>query len=263
VKVGTEFEFRNPVHFVQFTDLNVRDAEYETEAVLDHLFFHDNTAPFVAHRLIQRFTSSNPSPRYVTVVADAFRTGTYGGTTYSGKYGDLGATIEAILRYREARNPMAMRDPHHGKLREPVVKLTHMFRAMEFEPKLGQEIEFSTIRNMIGQEPYQAPSVFNFYLPSYQAPGAVENALLTAPEAQLATAPFLVGYLNGLRSLIDNGLTHFNGGFGGGYVQMPRERGREGERERGRGEGDRGGGQNRDRERPSQTVYTRGLLEMK
>ena len=122
MKVGTEFEFRNPVHFVQFTDLNVRDAEYETEAVLDHLFFHDNTAPFVAHRLIQRFTSSNPSPRYVTVVADAFRTGTYGGTTYSGKYGDLGATIEAILRNREARNPMAVRDPHHGKLREPILK---------------------------------------------------------------------------------------------------------------------------------------------
>ena len=220
------------MHFVQFTDCNVRDAEYETEAVLDHLFFHDNTAPFVAHRLIQRFTSSNPSPRYVTAVADAFRTGTYGGTTYSGKYGDLGATIEAILRYREARNPMAVRDPHHGKLREPMVKLTHMFRAMEFVPKLGQEIEFATIHNMIGQEPYQAPSVFNFYLPSYQAPGAVEKALLTAPEAQLATAPFLVGYLNGLRSLIDNGLTNGYKGWGSGYVQMPLQRERQRETER-------------------------------
>ncbi|MEC8796613.1 MAG: DUF1800 family protein, partial [Pseudomonadota bacterium] len=45
--------------------INGRDAEYETEALLTHLFRHRNTAPFLAYRLIQRLTSSNPSPRYM------------------------------------------------------------------------------------------------------------------------------------------------------------------------------------------------------
>ena len=48
---------------------------YETEALLDHLFFHPNTAPFIAHRLIQRMTTSNPSPTYVKAVSTAFSTG--------------------------------------------------------------------------------------------------------------------------------------------------------------------------------------------
>ena len=42
-------------------------AEHETEALLDHLFEHDNTAPFIAIRLIQRLIGSNPTPRFVKV----------------------------------------------------------------------------------------------------------------------------------------------------------------------------------------------------
>ena len=97
------FSFRNAPHFVSIATPTAADAEAETEALLDHLFHHPNTAPFVAHRLIQRFTTSNPSPRYVSVVADAFRTGMHGGHTYSGAYGDLGATVAAVLSDREAR----------------------------------------------------------------------------------------------------------------------------------------------------------------
>ena len=52
-------------------------ALYETEALLEHLFLHPNTAPFIAHRLIQRMTTSNPSPKYVKAVATAFSTGTH------------------------------------------------------------------------------------------------------------------------------------------------------------------------------------------
>ncbi len=57
----------------------MRDAQYETEAALDLYFYHPNTAPFIAFRLIQRFTTSNPKPRYVKAVATAFRTGSYEG----------------------------------------------------------------------------------------------------------------------------------------------------------------------------------------
>ena len=56
----------------------------QVESLLDHLFFHPNTAPFISYRLMQRFGTSNPTPAYVQDVATAFRTGTYNGRTYSG-----------------------------------------------------------------------------------------------------------------------------------------------------------------------------------
>ena len=72
-----------------------------TEAVLDDYFFHQNTAPFLARLLIQRFNiASNPAPAYVAAVATAFRSGSYsseGKTFGSGNYGDLGSTIAAIF----------------------------------------------------------------------------------------------------------------------------------------------------------------------
>lgn len=106
------FSFRNPPHFIPllgqqvFTfitwnsdEIYLPQAKEEVEALLDHLFEHPNTAPFVAKRLIQRLVSSNPSPRYVKAVSDAFINGQYppSGLTFSGKYGDLAATFTAIL----------------------------------------------------------------------------------------------------------------------------------------------------------------------
>ena len=63
------FAFRNPPKFNSFIRPSIRDAQHETDALLDHLFWHKNVAPFIAWKLIQRFTSSNPSPRYVRAVA--------------------------------------------------------------------------------------------------------------------------------------------------------------------------------------------------
>lgn len=116
------FFFRNAPHFVSFTHPMSRDAYHQTEAMIDHLVSQPNTASFIAHRLIQRFTSSNPSPRYLRAVADAFRTGTYAGVSY-GEYGDLGATIAAVLLDEEARSTTLDADPSHGKLREPLLKV--------------------------------------------------------------------------------------------------------------------------------------------
>ena len=63
------------------------------------------------------------------------------------------------------------------------------------------------------QAPFLAPSVFNFYRPDYAPPGFAERGLV-APEAQLATAPLQVGYLNGMSSLAHYGLTSCASGFG-------------------------------------------------
>lgn len=71
---------------------------------------------------------------------------------------------------------------------------------------------------LIGQMPFSSPTVFNFYLPDYTPLGAVSAAGLYAPEAQLGTAPFVVGFLNGVASLINNGLTNCRNGFGSPWL---------------------------------------------
>ena len=222
---GGGFSFRNAPHFVSLETPTAADAAAETEAVLDHLFQHPNTAPFVAHRMIQRFTNSNPSPRYVRLVADAFRTGTYGGRTYSGTYGDLGAMVAAVLSDREARATTLDADPAHGVLREPLLLVHHVLRALEFTSTDGREIELLSIEQDIGMEAHKSPSVFNFYQPDFSPSGALAAAGLYAPEAGLATAPFLIGLLNGLVSLVDLGLSSCSYGFGQGcaHYQLRRD----------------------------------------
>jgi uncharacterized protein (DUF1800 family) len=97
----------------------------ETDAVLDHLLYHENTAPFVALRFAQRFGTSYPSSYYIQTIAEAFRTGEYvysdGSvqTTYGqGQYGDLAATIAATLLDREARSVLLEDGPSHGGIKE-------------------------------------------------------------------------------------------------------------------------------------------------
>jgi hypothetical protein len=75
--VGANLSFRNPVHFMSLADPEPRDAHDETDAALDHYFYHSNTAPFVATRLAQRFGISNPSPGYMERIVAAFRSGSF------------------------------------------------------------------------------------------------------------------------------------------------------------------------------------------
>ena len=121
------------------TDRTVKQAEDETDALLDHLVLHPNTAPFISHKLIQRFVTSNPSPRYIKTVSNAFVTGSYNGTVVSGLYGDLKATMLAILFDREARDPVVPLDPSYGQIREPLNTIYHMM-SMEYKSRDTREI---------------------------------------------------------------------------------------------------------------------------
>ena len=102
-----------------------RQAFLEVEVLLDHLFRHNNTPVHVAKRLIPRFVTSNPSPSYIRSVVDAFRSGTYDRKTYSGSYGDLGATVAAILLQPEARSS-SVNAKYSGTLREHMVTVIHL-----------------------------------------------------------------------------------------------------------------------------------------
>jgi len=130
------FWFRNPPHFISFIVPDIRDAAYETDAVLDHYFFHDNVAPFLATRIIQRFGISNPSPRYVQQVARAFTDGYYMSNVEisfgDNKYGSLSALLAATLLDQEARSVVLDVDPTSGSLREPMIKLIAYYEPCTF-----------------------------------------------------------------------------------------------------------------------------------
>jgi cullin-associated NEDD8-dissociated protein 1 len=209
VKVGT-YSFRNAPVFLTPGWITQRAALAEVESLLDHLFRHPNTPVFIAYRLIQRLVTSNPSPTYISDVGQAFRTGQYGGKTYSGKYGDLGATVAAILLHPEARGMQA--SATMGKLREPIIKIIHFFRAMEYSDSGHRQVILQKLEDVIGQSMTESPSVFNFYNPDYQ-PARFSTGVV-GPEFQIFTAPFAVGFLNGMTSLIDHGLVQCEKGFG-------------------------------------------------
>ncbi|KAI2512165.1 Protein of unknown function (DUF1501) [Fragilaria crotonensis] len=221
--VNSDISFRNPVHFMSLEDPEPRDAHYETEATLDHYFYHPNTAPFIATRLAQRFGISNPSPGYIARIADSFRTGLYrfsvGFSSVmfgSGRYGDLAATIACVLLDREARTVVLDADPAHGSLREPLLRVIGLMRSMQF--KRYDDIPYvdfaSNAGAAIGQMAHEIPTVFSYFLPGYKAPGVVAQSSLVAPEAQVASGPKLVNLVNGMLSLIKYGFDGCNGGLG-------------------------------------------------
>jgi uncharacterized protein (DUF1501 family) len=221
--VGTTYSFRNPVHFVSISDPEVFQAEHETDAALDHYFYHPNTAPFLALRFAQRFGISNPSPGYITRIANAFRSGTFRFTsgvspvTYgSGRYGDLGAMVACVLLDREARTTLLDADPTHGSLKEPLIKIVGLMRGLDFS-LVGNAgfIDFDIdVNERIGQMAHAIPNVFSFFLPEHKPPGPVALASLAAPEGQVITGPRTINFLNGVFSLIKYGLTSCLDGFG-------------------------------------------------
>ena len=215
VNIGSSFSFRNPPSFMSVIEPTARDAFWETEAVLDVFFHHPNLAPFVADFLIKRFVTSNPTPRYVEVVANAFLSGKYGDSDEfgSGKYGDLEATIAAVLLERESLSSTLEADTTQGKMREPLLKLMHIMRSLEVEKKNGEEIVESYIYNKIGEMATMTPSVFNFYQSDYQPAGKISLSSLVSPEGQLINAPTVLSWLNGVLSLVEYGLTNCYYGF--------------------------------------------------
>ncbi|WP_176256772.1 DUF1800 domain-containing protein [Derxia lacustris] len=166
-----------------------RTAAQSLELVLDSVMNHKNMAPFIARRLIQAFVTSNPSPGYLAAVATAFESGSYAGFG-SGTRGDLAATLAAVLLSTEARLDGYVWGDGYGRLREPVQLYTAVLRATEAST---DAIWFNwTFGDGLGQDPFNAPSVFNFYAPDNALPGTsyvspafgIENASTTLSRIQ-------------------------------------------------------------------------------
>ena len=184
---------------------------YETNSVLDSLFYHPTHPPFLASRVIQRFGISNPSPGLIERVATAYKLGSYdNGRFGSGKYGDLGAMIAAILLDDDTRQVVLDADPAHGHLREPLVKVLSFFRSMgvSYASPLHIPTLLST-ESMIGQGSFESPSVFSFFLPEYTPfVGAVQSAGLVAPESMVLSGDNLLDLLETVFGTVKFGITH-------------------------------------------------------
>lgn len=92
----------------------------------------------------------------------AFRTGTFtfGSETFgTGEYGDLAAMSAAILLDREIRSKTLRQDPFFGALREPIIKVIGILRALKFT-KSSPLLELELLDDKIGQAPYEQPTVF-------------------------------------------------------------------------------------------------------
>ena len=173
---------------------------------LDQLMSVASVGPFLSRQLIQRFTTSNPSPAYISRVTQVFNDGRYtlpnGIAIGGGLRGDLKATIAAILLDRENLEPEAPNT--FGKLREPVLRFTQWARAFNagtVTPEYTLELyDLSSVSNYgqgLAQHPFSAPSVFNFYRPGYVPPGTDSGAAgMTVPELQIVTAETIPAYMN-------------------------------------------------------------------
>lgn len=184
------------------------DPKASLKAALDRLANHPNTAPFISKQLIQRLVTSNPSAGYVADVTSEFRR----------TNGNIKAIVKAILLHPEARNPAPNTLPIYGKIREPVLRLTHLLRAL---PHHSRTYDAGKASNMaayylggytddpgrqLGQTPLSAPSVFNFFRPGYKPPNtSLISQGLVAPEMQTTTEVSVLGYANFVANSLING----------------------------------------------------------
>jgi len=68
---------------------------------------------------------------------------------------------------------------------------------------------------IVGQAPYEQPTVFSYFKPEYAPPGPASKGLVVAPEAEIMSSGKIVQLLNGLFSTIKyGGVTQCENGFG-------------------------------------------------
>ncbi|MEM6485375.1 MAG: DUF1800 family protein [Pseudomonadota bacterium] len=211
----TLFEFNHSKHAKTFLDTTIPPNTPGMQSVsmaLDRIMAHPNVGPFIGRQLIQRFTTSHPTPAYIREVAGAFNSGRYllpdNSAVGDGRKGDLSATIAAVLFSPEAHGSKVADSDTFGKPREPILRLTQWMRAFAVDatrPDLAPILYDLLPNELLGQHPYRSRSVFNFYRPGYVAPGSLSGAEgLTVPEFQITNASTNPGYVNVMTHFIFN-----------------------------------------------------------
>ncbi|HEX6126453.1 MAG TPA: DUF1800 domain-containing protein [Pyrinomonadaceae bacterium] len=174
-------------------------AEASLNQTLDNIFKHPNVGPFIGKLLIQHLVTSDPSPAYVGRVAAVFN------NNGAGTRGDLKAVVRAILLDPEARGNLKTA-PRYGKLREPVQlisNLTRIFPAKDYNGEGPSDGGLASHLVPLGQDPFNSPTVFNYFSPDY----VVAGTTVLAPEFEILNTGNAVKRTNLLHTLIFEGLT--------------------------------------------------------
>lgn len=171
----------------------------DIEDAVNHLFNHPNVGPFLAKRLIQRLVKSNPTPQYISTVANIFN------DNGVGVRGDMKAVVKTILMHPEARSCSWMNNPEQGKLREPILKYTDFVKVVGLFSPLNNYWNYSYwFKEGTAQHPLHSQTVFNFYGPDYTPNGAIENAGLVAPEFELFNTRTSIGFANQVYNWVES-----------------------------------------------------------
>ena len=186
----------------------------DLKILLDTLFNHPNTGPFIVKQLIQRLVTSNPSAGYVYRVARVFA------DNGRGVRGDMGAVVAAILTDYEARSPDVAANVGFGKIKEPLLRLSALLRVLKTSAPNGRFLDgyfndargdfypvtffgyYLSAMTSLAQSPFHAPSVFNFFSPYYSSPGLLADSGLVAPELQIVDSTFAIKAPNQIVSFI-------------------------------------------------------------
>jgi len=180
-----------------------QSGDKDVRIALDTLCAYPSSAPFLSHLLIQRFTSSNPTPDYIRRVAGVW--------VESG--GNLDQVLRAILLDPEVLFELS--GDTSGKLREPILKFSHFSRAFRFSPpdSSSWSFEFQNLQGVLGQYGMLAPSVFNFYLPDFSPQGEIRERGLTSPESEILTFSNVIGTNNHYLGSILRGYNNIVGDY--------------------------------------------------
>jgi uncharacterized protein (DUF1800 family) len=165
-------------------------AQQDVEDVIDNVFNHPNTAPFISRQLIQHLVTSNPSPAYIGRVAAVFA------NNGQGVRGDLNAVVRAILLDPEARGPVKT-DPNYGRLREPAQYIVNVLRALNAKGDMYGAPQWS---ERMGQDVFSPRTVFSFYQPDYRI--TYNGQTIYSPPAQILTTDSSLQRLNFMYYLI-------------------------------------------------------------
>ncbi len=162
--------------------------QQDLDTAVQNVFNHPNTPAYVGRQLIQRLVTGNPSTAYVQRISNVFK------DNGSGVRGDLKAVVKAILLDPEARGP-GNPDPTFGTLREPVLALTGAIRALN---GITDGNRLPGAASNLGQNPYFAPTVFNYFPPDATIPGTSTRA----PEFAIHTTNSAVARANLMYTLV-------------------------------------------------------------
>ena len=166
-------------------------AQSDLTVALQSIFTHPNVGPFISKQLIQHLVTSNPSPAYVSRVTAVFN------DNGSGVRGDLKAVVNAILMDSEARrgdDPTQVQSSD-GHLKEPVLFMLNLLRATN---STSDGANLQNYASEMKEEPFESPTVFNFYPPDNAIPGTT----LLGPEFRIFNSTTAISRINFVNDLV-------------------------------------------------------------